>query len=162
MCFPALFPLQQSALMHSTVQSCLHIDFTAVCQLCVVIHCCSCELVLGLELIDHNLSCQDCAAMRSPAHACPCLVVLLRCNVVPTCRFVAGYCPPEFYETALASLTEYDMNTAAEVFVYGLILAEVVGFSTLCSANDPQYASHMANGAWDSWVQVSGLASTHK
>lgn len=100
--------------------------------------------------------------MRSSAHACPCLVVLLRCNVFPTCRFVAGYCPPEFYETALAGRTEYDMNTAAEVFVYGLILAEVAGFSTLCSTNDPQYASHMANGAWDSWVQVCGLASTHK
>lgn len=53
----------------------------------------------------------------------------------------------------------FELTTAMEVFVYGLVLAEVSGFDRPCSKHDPLYEEALVNMQNDdSWVQVSSPA----
>ena len=78
------------------------------------------------------------------------------------CRLVLKYAPPEIvasYEPSRCD-NSYNMNTAVEVFVFGLILAEVAGASRLYPKNHPGYARQLTQMSYDSWVQVRCLLVT--
>lgn len=73
------------------------------------------------------------------------------------CRFVPDYCPPEIvaaHDPGSRDNTHH-LNTAVEVFIFGLILAEVAGASRLYPKERPDYTSHLTQMCYDSWVKVS-------
>lgn len=71
------------------------------------------------------------------------------------------YCPPELVDLQRGGTKILELTTAMEVFVYGLVLAEVAGFDRPCDKRDPLYEEalvSMQNA--ESWVQVSSPASS--
>ncbi|KAL3151791.1 hypothetical protein ABBQ38_012762 [Trebouxia sp. C0009 RCD-2024] len=68
--------------------------------------------------------------------------------------FHVQYCPPELVDLQRGGTKILELTTAMEVFVYGLVLAEVAGFDRPCDKRDPLYEEalvSMQNA--ESWVQ---------
>ena len=80
------------------------------------------------------------------------------------CRFNLRYCPPEIAAVFCPSRENtYDLTTAAEVFNFGLVLAEVAGATRLHPITDEQeYRRRLTCMSYDSWVQVSGCLWIHQ
>lgn len=72
------------------------------------------------------------------------------------CRFVQDYCPPEIADRFHPhSRNTYHLTKAAEVFNFGLILAEVAGASRLYPKERHDYMSQLTHLSYDSWGKVS-------
>ena len=96
-------------------------------------------LAVARESINlHYMHCKQCAPCAEVAKA--------------NCRCIRDFSPPEWFEVMLSNQAVYPLTAKVEVFIFGLILADLSGAPRPYHPDSPEYAQYLGSSQYQ--VQV--------